>query len=245
MSLGNSPIVTTLVQGRLRAQISTILKALGCFLVIQVFVASSTAAELPKTMTLSPPANESDAASGTEQTPETATKSATTKQKDDSLAITEAPPVPQELEPPDVYFFNNQITPRFGSLANFSTYSNDKVLDYTLGVHYALPRDIDKQWELGGWIISRRLGGRLMARQKRYWESQKAFRPYYSLGAAVFTRLEDNVFFATRLANYQAISSIGFEKSLEGRMSWMAEAELGIGSEFRTLQLVIGYVWAW
>lgn len=168
-------------------------------------------------------------------------------EKVESTTLSPVPAYALPTEPPDVHPYFHHVSPRLGSFMDIGQYGNDKILDYTLGFTYGFRRELRKQWEFGAQLISRRLGGRLMLRQKHYWSesTEKAFRPFCTVGFGIFTRPEDGLFFATELINYTGLGSIGFEKSLEKNMSWILELELGMGFRYRTAHLMLGYMWAW
>ena len=165
--------------------------------------------------------------------------------KTDTTAMTDAPPVPKTIEEPSVYLYQQNISPRLGPSISIDQFSQDHIFDYFIGFTYSFLRQEHIQYEVGAELISRLFGGRLMARRKNSWFADKAFRPYYTLGAAVLTIPEDNVMFFARLKNYEFISSIGLEGTLSERMSWVTELEVGFGTYYKTMQLVLGYSYAW
>ena len=163
------------------------------------------------------------------------------------MSITEPPPLKTssiEKKTVEIFYpYQSSLSPRLG-MGSDSQLFPSYTFYYLLGVHYMLPNQNGRHWEVGVDAINNGTG-RLTLGKKFVSNHNGASRPYFKVAAGV--KLDPSEQFNTilKLDFYQLRVATGFEYFLAHPISARVDFEGFVTTKSSGIQVVMGYSWAW
>lgn len=145
----------------------------------------------------------------------------------------------------DSYFYNHRkaITARSGVVFGFQDSSDDEdLMNGLIGVAYLLPWNRMPKTEVG--IDLSFVGhGHLTVMQRKIFNYQGSFRPYYRYGLMLIADPDDKLAFFSDWEKYLGRVGVGFEDIQKPSQSLRVELEFAAGTKDLLGIFTVGYVW--
>lgn len=163
-----------------------------------------------------------------------------------SLTVTTPPPLvksEKKFASSENYFYPYQssISPRFGV---FFDSQNLTSIQYIFGFNYLAESVTNRHWEFGADLYSN-ANGSLSGGYRWIFFPNDKFRPYAKAGGSLLMVPSDGLGNFISLSHYRVLGAVGFEDILRDPMSVRIDLEVAVGTQRSSVQLCVGYSWAW